>query len=300
MRAPEPHERLRPIAPVPTGQAGAYAGQRIALLTQHGKERVIAPVLEAATGCLVQRVDGFDTDQLGTFTREIPRAGTQREAARQKARLALALSGLGCGLGSEGAFGPDPTTGLLPWNVELLVFIDEGAGIEVVGSAQGRANHAHRLTNAWSDAQAFARQVGFPAQQLVLRPDGIDHPVLCKGIADWDVLKTAFEQTQAQANTGQVWLETDLRAHANPMRMAMIERAAQDLALKLQSHCPACGSVGFWMVDRVAGLPCAECGAPTRVTQAWIHGCLKCGHRSTRPRDDLTLADPRHCDHCNP
>ena len=28
-----------------------YQGRRIALLTQHGKERVIAPVLDAALGC---------------------------------------------------------------------------------------------------------------------------------------------------------------------------------------------------------------------------------------------------------
>lgn len=279
---------------------GAYAGQPIALLTQHGKERVIAPVLQAATGCLVQRVDGFDTDQLGTFTREIPRVGTQREAARHKARLGMTLSGLDRALGSEGAFGPDPATGLLPWNVELLVFMDERAGIEVVGSAQGAACHAHLLTEAWSDAQAFARRVDFPAQQLVIRPDGDAAPSPIKGISHWDALESAFRQARANATNGHVFLETDLRAHANPTRMAMIQRAAQDLAQKLQSHCPACGSVGFWTVDRIAGLPCADCGAPTRVTQTWIHGCLKCGYRTSHPREDLTLADPRHCDHCNP
>ena len=65
----------------------AYAGQRVALLTQHGKERVIAPVLNAALGCSVERVDGFDTDTLGSFTLDIPRAGTQLKAARKKARL---------------------------------------------------------------------------------------------------------------------------------------------------------------------------------------------------------------------
>lgn len=49
-----------------------YAGQRIALLTQHGKERTITPVLERAPGCRVERVAGYDTDLLGTFTRDIP------------------------------------------------------------------------------------------------------------------------------------------------------------------------------------------------------------------------------------
>ena len=47
-----------------------YADQKIALLTQHGKERVIAPTLEPHLGCEVPLVTGFDTDQLGTFTRD--------------------------------------------------------------------------------------------------------------------------------------------------------------------------------------------------------------------------------------
>lgn len=101
-----------------------YAGTRIALLTQHGKERVIASVLDTALGCQVERVGGYDTDLLGTFTREIPRAGKQLEAARKKARLGMEMSGLSLGLASEGSFGPDPMVGMFPWNVEFLIFID--------------------------------------------------------------------------------------------------------------------------------------------------------------------------------
>ena len=50
--------------------ARPYADRRIALLTQHGKERVIAPALEPGLGCTIEHVSGFDTDLLGTFTRE--------------------------------------------------------------------------------------------------------------------------------------------------------------------------------------------------------------------------------------
>ena len=71
-----------------------YRGQTIALLTQHGKERVIAPALEPALGCHIQLVTGYDTDQLGTFTRDKPRPGSQLEAARRKVRIGMALSGL--------------------------------------------------------------------------------------------------------------------------------------------------------------------------------------------------------------
>ena len=65
-----------------SGEGGAYPGRQVALLTQHGKERVIAAALEPALGCRVERVAGYDTDLLGTFTRDIPREGTKLEAAR--------------------------------------------------------------------------------------------------------------------------------------------------------------------------------------------------------------------------
>lgn len=53
---------------------GAYSGKRAALLTQHRKELVIAPVLEPVRGCRIEPVTDYDTDLLGTFTRDIPRA----------------------------------------------------------------------------------------------------------------------------------------------------------------------------------------------------------------------------------
>ena len=55
------------------GGAGGYLGRRAAFLTQHGKEKVVAPTLEAMLGSKVSHVTGYDTDLLGTFTRDIPR-----------------------------------------------------------------------------------------------------------------------------------------------------------------------------------------------------------------------------------
>ncbi len=212
----------RPIKPARID----YAGRPIALLTRHGKERVIAPALEPALGCRVELVTGYDTDRLGTFTREIPRAGSQLEAARRKARIGMELSGLSLGLASEGAFGPDPMAGLFPWNVEIVVFIDDEAGIEIVGRAQGPARHAHLSSGEWA--------------------------------------------------------------------------AAEDLAARLASRCPACGAPGFWLDERLAGLPCGDCGAPTREARAEVHGCVRCAQRATRGRTAPKHADPGRCDFCNP
>ena len=277
-----------------------YQGRRIALLTQHGKEGVIASVLDTALGCRVERVSGFDTDTLGTFTRDIPRPGTQLEAVRRKARVGMELSGLPLGLASEGSFGPDPMTGMFAWNVELLVFIDDERGIEVTGVAQGATNFSHRLTADWAVAQAFAEQAGFPAHHLVVRPEREDDPRMRKGIAAWEELEVAFISALAESANGQVFIETDVRAHANPTRMTNIRLAAEDLVKKLNSLCPACGTAGFWIVERVDGLPCEACGAPTRETRAEVFGCLKCAHRETRERADRQYADPGRCDSCNP
>jgi len=101
-----------------------YDGRPVAFLTQHGKERMVAPVLQEGLGCQVELVGGFDTDQLGTFTREIPRAGTQLEAARAKAREGMRSSGRRLGLASEGSFGADPIVGFFAWNLEMLIWID--------------------------------------------------------------------------------------------------------------------------------------------------------------------------------
>ena len=280
--------------------ASPHAGRRLALLTQHGKERVIAPVLDAALGCRVERVGGYDTDQLGTFSRDIPRAGTQLEAARRKARIGMELAGLPLGLASEGSFGPDPMAGLFPWNVEFLVFIDDEQGLEIAGLAHGGASHAHLLTGDWAAACAFARQAEFPAHHLVVRPEGENDPRIQKGIAVWAELEAAFARARAQSASGQVFLESDLRAHANPTRMETIRLAAEDLVARLRSLCPACGAPGFWLLERVAGLPCADCGAPTRETRAEVHACLKCAQRETRERGEPGSADPGRCDYCNP
>lgn len=288
----------RPANPLP--MSVDYSGHSVALLTQHGKEQVITPVLASALGCQVQHVSNYDTDLLGTFTREIPRAGTQIEAARKKARIGMQLAGLPLGLASEGSFGPDPMMGMFPWNVEYLIWIDDLNGIEIVSVAQDKANFAHLLTQDWAQAESFAQQWGFPDHQLVIRPDDQDDPRIQKGIACWSELLASYERAQQQSKTGRVFLETDVRAHANPTRLSIIRAAAEDLARRLLSACPSCASPGFWVIERIPGLPCTDCGAPTRETRADILACVRCHYRQTRERTDKCVADAGRCSYCNP
>jgi len=278
----------------------SYSGCQVAFLTQHGKEKVIAPVMEPGLGCVIEHVVGFDTDQLGTFTRETPRPGSQLDAARRKARKGMELAGLPVGLASEGSFGPDPYTGMFPWNVELLVWIDDHLGIEVVGMAQGAARSGHLQTGDWAEVEDFAAREGFPQHQLVLRPEGPDDPRIHKGIADRQWLEACFKECIAMARNQQVFVETDLRAHANPSRMRHIEQAATDLLARIQSCCPACDTPGYWVTERQPGLPCGACGLPTTSYRSEVWTCSPCRHQSVKARTDCTVAEPRHCARCNP
>lgn len=277
-----------------------YSGQKIALLTQHGKEQVIARILEPSLGCVIDHVTGFDTDQLGTFTMETPRPGTQLDALRLKARKGMELSGHSLGIASEGSFILDPFTGMFPWNIELLILIDDRLGVELVGMAQGSGNSAHINTNDWNMVAAFATRHGFPQQLLVLRPQSQDDPRIEKGIADWSRLKSCFDACLQQSDNQQVCIETDLRAFANPSRMQHIEKAALDLLCRFQSNCPLCETPGYWVTERQQGLPCSACAQPTSSYRNEIWTCLSCKHKSVRIRTDRTAAEPRDCAYCNP
>ena len=92
--------------------------RRVAFLTQHGTQNLVRDPLESALGCTLIHTDAYDTDQLGTYTREIARPGSQLDAARRKAQIGMALTGAPVGIASEGAFGSDPYGAYMPWNTE--------------------------------------------------------------------------------------------------------------------------------------------------------------------------------------
>lgn len=96
-----------------------------------------------------------------------------------------------------------------------------------------------------------------------------------------------------------VRLEPDLRAMHSPQRREYIRQAAQQLVERLQSCCPACDAPDFWPDATEQGLPCAECGAPTRLPLAHVRRCKVCRHEVREPGPE-PLADPGKCDWCNP
>ena len=274
--------------------------RRVAFLTQHGKQDLVKAPLESALGCELVHTDAYDTDQLGTFTREIARPGSQLDAARRKAQIGMTLTGAPVGLASEGTFGTDPFGGFMPWNTELLLWVDPAHPLEVTGIAHGPAQSLHRTVNSLDELIRFAQDAKFPEHHLVMRPEHEDHLQIVKNIHDEQTLVRTFAQLQAASANGLVFVENDLRAFCNPTRQALIRKACDDLIRKLQSLCPQCQSPGFWVQSRTAGLPCSACGQKTRLPIAEVWHCKPCQHEEQRPLASAAWADPSRCDFCNP
>lgn len=282
-----------------TALATPCSGARIALLSRHEKDRVLAPLVATGLGASIAVIDDFDTDSLGTFTRETPREGSQLDAARRKALIAIECSGASIGLGSEGSFGPGPF-GLGSWNLEVLLLVDAARGIEVVGRAHGPGLHVHGTARTAQELADIASRAGFPEHGLVVRPDGPDDSRIRKGLRSWSELEEAFATARRMAAAGVVFVESDLRAHRHPTRMSMIGRAGLDLVERLASACPSCAAPGFGRIGIVPGLPCSSCGMPTEEPVADEFGCVRCPRREERPRAGADVADPGRCPSCNP
>jgi hypothetical protein len=277
-----------------------YQGLKASLLTQHGKESVICPELLSSNGLEVIHVTGYDTDKLGSFTRDIPRYGSQLDAARRKARVGMELSGTQIGIASEGAFSNDPYTGLLPWNYELVLLIDDTRNLEITGFYGGEAQSASKQLSSWEELLDFLVEAQFPSHHLVVRPDDEYHLECRKGIHSLESLKEAFDWASRLSKEGKVFVENDLRAHANPTRMANIVKATQDLSTKIATTCPQCQAPGFAITEAKKGLPCAQCGEPTHLPISKIWTCMSCTFQKEEAITDVKSADPSRCNYCNP
>lgn len=279
-----------------------YAGQTAAFGTLHRKDTAVRPALKRCLDLAVTAPDGIDTDALGTFTGETPRVGTMLDAARAKARLAMAATGLKLGIGSEGSFGPHPILPFVATGFELLILVDAERGTELIVQRRTRTNFATLVATPTTDLTDFLARVGFPAHALIVRAeDGATGWPLEKGVQSQAALDAAIARLAAQSPTGTVRLETDMRAHLNPTRMGEIGRLARRLALKAARRCPSCDCPGFGVVDVERGLPCENCHLPTSRIRAEIHGCPRCDYRALRKVRSATMrADPIWCEACNP
>lgn len=270
--------------------------QLAVVLSLHQKTALLQ-VLTREAGLHLQTDATFDTDSLGSFSRATPRQGDQRQAALQKARLAASRNQQRFGLGSEGSYAADPRYPWICLGLELVTLWDAQTQRAISGSAQGPSPYRSQHCQRWADVVAFARQVGFPQQWLLLSPGaGIPAVAAYSGIRDWMQLQQLADA--ALSSAGALWLETDYRAHACPGRRPLIAQAAADLAHRLRARCPQCQAADFSVSALVPGARCADCGLPTSQPCQRVCSCSCCGHQTAQAMPEP--AAPQYCQHCNP
>jgi len=278
-------------------------GRSVSLATCHGKERALARPFRAALGLELVVAEAFNTDSLGSFSGEIARPSDGPTTCRLKAEAGMAATGLSLGLASEGSFGPHPAIPFLPVGQEWMTFIDREQGLVISEQLLApRTNFNHCRVGAHTALAPWLEQVGFPSHALIVRPNQGEGAIpVRKGLQTSSALQTAIAEARCASADGLALVETDMRAHLNPTRMAAIRALAFRLVRRIARACPACGSPGFGRVELRLGLPCHWCGLATELVEAEVFGCIRCDHRQELPRrDGLQAADPGHCLSCNP
>ncbi|MFM9027562.1 MAG: DUF6671 family protein [Bacteroidota bacterium] len=277
-----------------------FSGRTLLIATKHAKEKAISGILEMQFGVLCQATQDLDTDLLGTFTGEVERTFTPIETARRKCSMALESTGLDLAIASEGSFGAHPTYFFLPADEELLLLVDRKHDLEIVARVLSTdTNFNSSEISTLDELKDFATVAKFPSHALILRGGSAHASLIQKGITDWNDLSRKF--VQLVGTSGVVRVETDMRACFNPTRMEVIRKATLKLAEKLNSCCPGCELPGFSITEAMKGLPCIECGFPTRSIKSSVFRCDYCGYVSEMKfPDGKESEDPMYCDRCNP
>ena len=276
-----------------------YSARRAVLSTRHDKLPLVAPPLALRVGLIVDTA-AVDTDQFGTFTGDIVRAGSPRDTAVAKARLGMHVAGCTIGIASEGSIGPHPSAPFINAAVELVVLVDDELGI-VIGETEIGFDILTVSADVAVDDEIddLLERGRFPAHAMTIRPaDGSVHPIY-KGIRTRHGLGQAIRECATASSNAQARVETDLRAHQCPTRRPIIARAAERLAMRLASCCPECNTPGWGTVRLEFGLPCGHCGREVSIARADVFGCATCRATRTVHRGQA-VADPSRCDWCNP
>jgi len=277
-----------------------YENKQIVLLSKHKKEEVIRPLIEEALGCTLILENRFDTDKLGTFTREVRRPKSQLDTARLKIKKGMRLSNVDIGISSEGSFGSHPFAPI-QWNTELVLFYDKSDNLEVFGIYEGSETNCDEIiVKTFDEAYEFCNKVGFPEHYVILRSDHNKSKFILKNINTYEKLREAFERCLMKSKTKSVYIETDMRAFANPTRMKNIKKATENLVEKLLITCPECAAPGFQVQEIIKGLPCEWCGLPSEMAKEYIRICHRCKHKHIEVYPKGRSSPAQYCERCNP
>ena len=254
-----------------------------------GAEIVVAPQL--------------DTDELGTFSGEVPRPDALVETCAIKAELAFRSLDVDCAIANEGSYGPIDAVPLVPSGVEIMAFLDRKRGIRIIETLSTHRTNWRLLRFKAGDPNIpmAVKAIGFPRYGVfVLCSSDMAHPIK-RGSIPWTTSSRPMNQEAKRSEDGMAVLIADMRAHRNPTRMRVLRALSWKLAKRLERLCPKCHAPGFGSIGNRRGLPCEACAKPTHWVHFEIDGCSVCGHADARPRKDgRTTATTLSCASCSP
>lgn len=277
-----------------------YEGKTLFLPTKHGKGALITPSFKSILGVDLQEFD-VDTDQLGSFSGEVPRVGTAVETARKKALLAGTPDKNRLLIASEGSIGVDPLIPFFNSDIETLLFIDEKLEIEIIETLRSTEIVAFsQRFKTGDDIEKFLLKAQFPHHKMIVKSTNPNNSLTFKGIDDYETLLKAISACSSESEGNDCVVESDLRAHCSPSRQKIIRNLAYKLAKRIKNLCPLCQTPGWGLVSYIKGVPCATCTQVSiKTIKAEVFGCAGCTF-SEEGKTLRTFVDPAQCDWCNP
>jgi ribosomal protein L37E len=274
------------------------------LVTKHGKEQVIEPLLRQEFNINLQVAGNVDTDLFGTFSGEVERLHNQYDTAKLKINAARQLyADADLFLASEGSFNPHPEAPVITVNTELILLVDLKNDVEIAAWYKTyNTNIENRKITTAAQLIDFAKAIDFPDNRIILKAKNANGKLqVAKGANTMQQLAEMFDETKKFATNGIVEAETDMRACYNTLRMESIRLCAINLINAMHSQCNQCGAPGFSVAESKPGLPCEQCGMPTKSILYYVYQCKKCSHKSEVKYPLGKMAeDPMYCDFCNP
>lgn len=278
-----------------------FENKSFSVATKHKKEIVFSSVF-SQLGLSFVPAPEIDTDVLGTFTGEVERKYSPLETALHKAKLlAKELNTVDFIIANEGSFGPHPIMPFVASDSELIVLYDVKAdNYFYFHDASTETNFGEKDIASYNQLHEFLKQAQFPSHALIVSAKDSDGKMhFEKAIQSEQALKTAIEKLLAQSTNGTVKVQTDMRAHLNPLRMKFIEQCALKFLDELKQVCPQCNYPQFKIRKTERGLLCYNCHAPTNSLKKLIYQCLYCNYTQAKA-NEKEFEDPMYCEFCNP
>lgn len=277
-----------------------FEGRSLFIATNHRKESAIQPILERELNVNSFSIPMFNTDQFGTFSGEIERSQSPVDTLKAKCQLGFEVTGCDLVIATEGSFGAHPDLPFCAAHDELILLMDFKNNVSFSARIlTTETNFQGKKIKSEEELIAFGESIDFPNQAIILRNEEQSMLYLKKGINDWDELLTAFRVCMRRHDN--VFVETDMRAMHNPLRMKHIEQLTLKLITQLKVLCPSCEMPGYGVTSVLPGLPCWICETPTSSVLKHVLTCAACQHQEeVHFPNGRQTEEPTFCPACNP